>query len=143
MPLKDYTTTVAVHRSAGEITAALVKSGARGVAQEYDDEGHVTGLEFAIPVSGEMLRYALPVRANAVWTVLKGQKVQPRYLERDHVEKVAWRIMRDWVLAQPAIIETQMVSLPQVMLPYMRTDDGTTVYARFESTRALPSGNSR
>lgn len=141
MPLKDYSTTVAVHRSVGEITEAPVKAGARGVAQEYDDAGHVAGLEFAIPVAGEVMRYVLPVRASAVWAVLKDQRVQPRFLERDHVERVAWRIMRDWVLAQLAIIETQMVSLPQVMLPYMRVEGGGTVFDQFEA-RALPSGAS-
>lgn len=139
MPLKDYTTVVTVHRSIGEITEALVKAGARGIGQEYDDDGHVAGLEFAIPVAGDMLRYALPVRAAAVAEVLTRQKVSPKYRERDHVERVAWRIMRDWVLAQLAIIETQMVTLPQVMLPYMRIDGDTTVYEKFAETRALPA----
>lgn len=140
MPLKDYSTTVPVHRSIGEITQALVKSGARGVAQGYDEHGHVTGLEFAIPQPTGMTRYVLPVRSSAVAEVLHKQKVSPRFQEHEHVERVSWRIMRDWVLAQLAIIETQMVSLPQVMLPYMLTEDGSTVFERFEAQRSLTAG---
>lgn len=133
MPLKDYSTTVPVHRSIGEITEALVKAGARGVAQGYSAEGHVTGLEFAIPMPGGMAHYQLPVSADAVGKTLAKQKVQARFQAWEHVERVAWRIMRDWVLAQLAIIETQMVSLPQVMLPYLRTESGETVFERWES----------
>jgi hypothetical protein len=72
--------------------------------------------------------------------VLKRQRVASRYLTPDHVERVAWRILGDWIAAQAAIIETEMVTLPQVMLPYMRTDDGSTVFERYETTRALPVG---
>ena len=139
MPLKDYTTTVPVHRSIAEITKYLVAAGARAVAQEYTAEGGVKALTFAIPLAGVQLTYLLPVDAEAVRRVLLRQKVQQRYLSAEHCDRVAWRIMRDWVSAQAAIIQTQMVTLHQVMLPYMRTEDGTTVYERFELTHSVPA----
>lgn len=141
MPLKDYTTVVPVHRSIGEITQALVKAGARGVAQEYAADGSVAGLQFAILHNGQMLRYDLPVSAGAVGRVLTRQRVAPKYTSHEHVERVAWRIMRDWVLAQLAILETDMVTLPQIMLPYLVDGSGLTLYQQWEtSTQALPAG---
>jgi hypothetical protein len=141
MPLKDYTTVVPVHQSIAEITKALVKAGARGVAQEYAADGSVAGLQFAIPHHDQMLRYDLPVSAGAVGQVLTRQRVAAKYTRREHVERVAWRIMRDWVLAQLAILETNMVSLPQVMLPYLVGDNGHTLYQQWENSfRALPAG---
>jgi hypothetical protein len=139
VPLKDYTTTVSVHRTIGEITEMLVKAGARGVMQEYGDHGRVTALKFVIPFDRAMLSYALPIDADRVRKVLAEQRVAGKYLELAHCERVAWRIVRDWIAAQLAIIETEMVTVQQVMLPYMLTEDGQTVFARFRSTRALPA----
>jgi hypothetical protein len=42
--------------------------------------------------------------------------------------RVAWRIIKDWVDAQLAIIETEMVTLEQVFLPYMQVKDNKTLY---------------
>jgi len=137
MPLKDYTTGVSSHRTVGEITELLVKAGARGVAQEFDTDGRIVGLEFAVVLNGEALRYTLPVRASAVQGVLARQRVDRKYQTDEHAERVAWRIMRDWVAAQLAIIETQMVTFDQVMLPYLRTDDGSTMFERYVAQRAL------
>lgn len=140
MPLLNYRTIVPVGRTISEITTRLVKAGARGVATEYDPNGRLVGIEFAIPFGSETLRYRLPCRLAAVREVLKRQRVAATYLKPDHVERVAWRILGDWIAAQLAIIETEMVTLPQVMLPYMRTETGETVFERFETTRALPAG---
>lgn len=141
MPLLNYTTTVAVSRTLTEITKRLVHVGARGIAHEYDANGRLVGLEFAVQVRSEMLSYRLPCRTDAVRDVLKRQRVAARYLTPDHVERVAWRILGDWIAAQAAIIETEMVTLPQIMLPYMRTADGSTVFERYEINRALPAAS--
>jgi YD repeat-containing protein len=140
MALMNYTTKVPVGRTLQEITTKLVKAGARGVATEYDGHGRLVGIEFAIRHGNETLSYTLPCRVAAVREVLKRQRVEARYLTAEHMERVAWRILGDWVAAQLAIIETEMVSLPQIMLPYLRTEDGSTVFERFETTRALPAG---
>jgi hypothetical protein len=121
MPLKDYTTTVDTHRTIGEITGMLVKAGADGVAQEYE-AGRVKALTFAIKRGSLVLTYILPIDPEAVRKVLAGQHVKGQYLDLDHCERVAWRIAKDWIAAQLAFIETGMVSLTQVMLPYLRGD---------------------
>jgi hypothetical protein len=46
----------------------------------------------------------------------------------DHARNVAWRVVKDWVEAQLAIIETRMVTTAQVFLPYAVTANGQTLY---------------
>jgi len=36
----------------------------------------------------------------------------------DQSRRVGWRIIRQWLEAQLAIVETQMVTIEQVFLPY-------------------------
>lgn len=140
MPIANYTSSVAPTKSVNEITEMLVKAGARGVATEYDG-GRVTALTFALVFAGDTYHYTLPVHIDKVLATLKAQKVDRRFLTHEHAERVAWRILRDWVRAQMAIIATEMVSTPQVFLPYMRTSTGGTVYDNWEIGRQLPAGS--
>lgn len=140
MPLLNYSTSVPVDRTIMEITRDLVKAGATQVGSQYDGHGRVTGLSFSITLGGQTYAYTLPVRAEAVHAVLTRQRVEGRYSSRAHAEQVAWRITRDWVRSQLAIIQTEMVTLDQVMLPYMHTNDGATVYDNFKAGRSLPAG---
>jgi hypothetical protein len=140
MALLNYSTTVPAAKTAGEVTRDLVKAGARAIATEYDANGRAIGMTFAVVVRGDTLHYSLPVRIGAVRDVLVAQKVERRYQTAEHAERVAWRILRDWVRAQLAIIETEMVSLEQVMLPYLRTDTGQTVFERYQENRLQITG---
>jgi hypothetical protein len=36
-----------------------------------------------------------------------------------HASKVAWRVIKDWLAAQIALIESEMATLDEVMLPYL------------------------
>jgi hypothetical protein len=59
--------------------------------------------------------------------VLKKDRIR-RWDDEDYVYRVAWRNIRDWVLAQMALYETQIVELPQVFLPFAQGKNGKTVY---------------
>ena len=48
--------------------------------------------------------------------------------DREQAEMTAWRNVRDWVLAQMALIESCDVPMQQIFLPYMADDRGRTVY---------------
>lgn len=128
MPLLNYTTKVPVKRTIDEIHALLVKAGARSFMTDYDDDGKPSGIAFQVGTPLGRRAYTLPVHPKRVYDVLL-RDATPRYLSSpDQAERVAWRILKDWVEAQMAIIETEMVTLDQVMLPYMQDDDGRTMY---------------
>lgn len=48
MPLLNYTTKVDVYTTLGAIQGQLVKHGAKTTMQDYDNDGHIAALTFAI-----------------------------------------------------------------------------------------------
>lgn len=129
MPLLNYTTKVDIFTTLGQIQSQLVKHGARKILQEYDGDGHVEAVSFMIdtPVGVQAVR--LPANVEAVQRVLTKQKVK---CDREQAERVAWRIVKDWVEAQMAILESEMVSMAEIFMPYMIADrDGNTMYQLF------------
>jgi hypothetical protein len=139
----NYTTEVPASRTVGQLQEILAKAGARAILAEYDGAGRVVGLSFTIATVTGPQAFTLPVRPSRVHEVLQRQRVPPRYRTPEQAERVAWRIVKDWVEAQLAIIHTGMVGLDQVMLPYLRTADGTTLYERYQAhgVALLEAGN--
>lgn len=130
--LLNYTTTVDVHRSVGEITGMLVTHGARSIMTDYDERGNPVAIRFLVPTQYGETGFALPANSEAVLKVLTRQKsagkVPPRFVTREQAHRVAWRILKDWLEAQLAIIESEMVTIDQVMLPYRVEPDGRSLY---------------
>jgi hypothetical protein len=142
MALLNYTTAVPVGRTIGQVQQLLVEAGARQVMTSYDSFGSATGIAFAVETDHGVRTFLLPVNSDRVETVLKRDRVAPRYSTPEHAARVAWRIVKDWIEAQLAIIRTEMVTLDQVMLPYMRSDDGRTMYELYlDRQLALPAGS--
>ena len=127
-PLLNYTTTVDAPRTVAEIEKILVKHGARSFLKNYDDEGCIESVSFLVPHPKGDISIRLPVDPDAVLKVLTRQRVQPRYRDQSHAVRVAWRIVKDWVEAQMAILETEMVKLEQIFLPYVITPSGQTLF---------------
>ena len=137
MPILNYTTKIDAAKTAGEVQALLAKAGANGVAMTYEG-GEPTGLAFTAMTPFGLREFTLPTNWQSVQSVLRRQKVQPAYCTPEHAKRVAWRIVKDWVEAQLAIIQTEMVTIDQVMLPYMRNgDDGATVFEQYQERQQL------
>ncbi|MBA7558329.1 hypothetical protein ES705_51128 [subsurface metagenome] len=131
-PLLDYTSTVPVSRTVAQVQAKLVEHGARAVMMEYDDRGRITALAFNVKMPNGDLQIRLPIDAAATLRVLQRQadnrEIPARYAREEHAYRVAWRNIFHWVLAQLALLETEMVRLEQIFLPYVITPGGQTVY---------------
>ena len=50
----------------------------------------------------------------------------------------SWANIRDWILAQMALIDARMVKTEEVFFPYLLDQGGQTVYERFEQRQLLP-----
>ncbi|MDD3212094.1 MAG: hypothetical protein PHY64_00340 [Eubacteriales bacterium] len=137
MPILNYTTKIDVYKTLGEIQGILVKHGARKVLQEYDAKGNIMGLSFMVEVAGKMLPIQLPANVDRILVVLQRQKVK---CDREQAERIAWRIIKDWIAAQMAILETEMVTLDEVFLPYMLQNDGKTLYQAFQESQYKLTG---
>lgn len=45
--------------------------------------------------------------------------------------------MKDWVEAQMALLDIEMVRFEEIFLPYIETDTGQTVYERLEKQQFM------
>lgn len=136
MPIKDYTTKIPAARTAAQVQEVLRKAGASGVAIQFED-GEPAALAFTVNTQLGFREFSLPTNWQAVQAVLIKQRVPPALRNAEHARRVAWRITKDWVEAQLAIIQTEMVTIDQVMLPYMRTDTGSTVFEQYRDQQLL------
>lgn len=128
MPIKNYTTQVPANRSIQEIQETLVKHGATGVLLEYEQgTGRIHSMKFILEMKGRKMPFQLPVDWRAFQCVLTEQRVA-RHSDPDFCYRIAWRVVRDWVMAQMALYETQMVTIPQIFLPYAVAKNGQTLY---------------
>lgn len=139
MPLLNYTTTIAPQKTVMEIQTALAKAGASKIMTEMDDGGNIVALSFELknPEAGAPIVFRLPTDWHPVHDTLLRQRVSARLQTPEQALRVAWRITKDWVEAQLAIIETKMVTPAQVFLPYALTHDGSTVYEYIANNQHL------
>ena len=137
MALLNYTTKIDVEKTVGELQKSLASHGASAILTDYED-GYVKAISFKITLEGRSIGFRLPTDWVPVLELLKEDKKVPRSLcTREQAVRVAWRIVKDWVLAQMAIIDTRMVTMEEVFLPYAVTQSGQTLAESFKSGNNL------
>lgn len=141
-PILNYTTTIEAEKSIMEIEKILVAHGARAVMKDYDNTGFPVALSFVIKSPQGDFPVRLPADPEVVLKVMVKQKARSGLVNRAQAYRVAWRIIKDWVEAQMAILETEQVKIDQIFLPYIETNNGATVYQLFQAKRdlLLPGG---
>ena len=139
MSLANFSTTVPVHRTADEIMSILRRNGARRIMADYDDRGDITAIVWAVehPDYG-ILPFRLPVRPEKTLQVMRNDHVAFRYLNMDHAKRVAWRITKDWIRAQMALLQTEMVRMEELFLPYMLTGAKRTMFEELQDLNFRP-----
>ena len=140
MPLLNYTTTIEVHKTLGEIQKALVQHGARKLMYDYDDQGRILSLSFSIMTPDGEKGIRLPGNVPAIYEVLKQQKKAGKIkINSDYAqaERVAWRIIKDWTESQMAILESQMVQIEEIFLPYMLNRKGETFFQAYQQKQLM------
>jgi hypothetical protein len=142
----NYTTEIAVGKTLGEIGEMLRLHGASDVMTSYDDNRQPTLMQFVIKTQWGPRPFALPANVEGVYNVLLRQadarKIGQKYATREQAQRVAWRIVREWLAAQLAMIEAELVTLEQTMLPYLLVRPGQTLYkALDEGQLQLPQVN--
>ena len=142
MPIANYSTSVPATKTVGEIQVLLATAGARSIMMDFDDDHRVSAVSFIAQTKHGDLSFRLPADVNAVLAVMEAEGLQNRFCTQEHAERVAWRILKDWVRAQMALIEVEMVTLEEVFLPYMLANDGKhTLYeVMVEKGFYLPEG---
>lgn len=147
-PPLNYTTKVPARRTAAECVELLAEAGADAVACQYRERQPV-GLSFRLTTPEGPRDFTMPVNVDGVHQMLvkankagefrsDGYRVSA-YGTRDHAANVAWRVVRDWLEAQLAIIAAEMATLDEVMLPYLQVSPGRTLWEEIRERGQLPA----
>lgn len=143
MAILNYTTTIDAFKTVSEIEYILMRHKAKSIMKDYDGES-ITGLSFLIDTGTQQIPVRLPAKVDRCLLVLQKEKrANPRKQikdTREQAERVAWRILKDWVEAQMALLDIEMVRFDEIFLPYIQTSDGRTVYERLEEKSFLLEG---
>lgn len=116
--IKNYTTDVPADRTVLEIEKMLIGFGADAIMKSYRPDGRIEALSFKYQGRG----YRLPTDIERCLTLLKetpGYSRKDRGWQEAQAERVAWRVIRDWLDSQIALTRIGQAELDQIMLPYM------------------------
>ena len=140
MPLSNYTSGMPINRIFDNIQKMLVSRGAKQIMFDYDN-GLATGIMFTIQSPKGLLPIKLPVRIEKIKQVFKNDGI--RYKDELQPYRTGWKNIHDWIKAQLAMLDTEMVKLEEIFLPYMTDNKGQTYFEIMENRNfALPTGES-
>lgn len=128
MAILNYTTKIDSTKTISEITQCLVKHGATKIVSDYEN-GIPVSVTFTININENPVFYSLPANYAGVLRAMEKSKSVPRSLcSKEQAIRVSWRIIKDWVEAQMAIVEADLAEMAEVFLPYAITKNGNTFY---------------
>ena len=133
MPIANYTTSIKAEKTVGEIQGMLARAGALQVLFDFDGPV-VSAISFRLEHDGAMVSFRLPANISSIYVVLQRDDGVPRRLKTtEQAAKVAWRIIKDWLRAQLAIVEAEQAEMVEVFLPYAQNPaTGQTLYKQLE-----------
>ena len=145
--IKNYTSGCTINRSVSEIQNLLSAKGAEKIMVDYKNN-EPTGIMFLISTPKGQMPIKLPVKTENVERIFQLNK-KPKYdwmkpeplnaQEKEQAKRTAWKNIYDWIDAQLALLETEMVKLEEIFLPYVVMGK-QTVFEHFESGNLLASG---
>ena len=104
MPLLNYTTTIEVSKTVGEISSKLANAKACAILTELED-GIVSAISFRINTEFGVLTFRLPANVQRFYQVMvRDRRVPSRLRTKQQAARVAWRVVKDWLEAQLAMI---------------------------------------
>ncbi len=139
--LLNYTTEIEPMRTAGEIIGLLAAKGAKSINVDYS-AGEPIALWFRIEIHGADIAFRLPCNYEGALRTLK-RTAPPRYQSTIQAKRVAWRIIKDWVEAQLALVECEQAEMGEVFLAYAVAGNNQTLFQLFKenSNRLLGPGS--
>jgi hypothetical protein len=101
----------------------------------WNVEGKTSAISFRVQTEFGLLTFRLPARIAEVHQVLRSKAIPPRLRTREQAERVAWRIVKDWLEAQLALIQAGLATVGQVFLPFCQDPAGVTLYERMRKAK--------
>jgi hypothetical protein len=142
----NYTTTVDAEKTAYECLAMLGRFGASQIGITFRDDRMPDGLSFVLMTRWGRRGFDLPVDAASTLKVLtraaEARRIRPGYAHPEQADRVAWRVMKDWLESQLALIEAGLMDAERVLSPYMLVEPGKTMLDIYAEQHAIAAGAS-
>ena len=143
MAILNYTTEIDPERTIMEIQKCLVRHGATKVVTDFKGTVPVA-VTFCLILNGNTVGFSLPANYSGVLKAMQKDNDIPKKLKtEEQAIRVSWRIIKDWIEAQMAIVEAQLVDMAEVFLPYLITKSGNTLYHDIQKNPTLFLGDGR
>lgn len=149
----NYSTAIPAAQTVGECQALLAEAGAASVAVHYENR-EPAGLSFRLDTPHGPRAFTLPVNVDGAHAVIgKMLRQNPPHVSRAQLNKlgsrrhagdVAWRVARDWLEANLALVAAGMAEVTEIMLPYLVIgDDDRTLWQAYREREqaAIGMGN--
>jgi|SRR6056297_675530 len=139
MVLKNYTTSISVEKTMMEIEKILASHGASHIFKMYNDDHQPMALAFKASINGQLISFKLPMEEDKILRVFqievnKGKLPKKYYSDKDQARRTGWRIIKDWVVAQMALIEIHVVKFEEIFLPYIYDEvNNKTLFEKLEN----------
>ena len=122
-------TKIPAERTIVEIQKMLAKHGATAVLTEYTPENTVASVSFRLDHQGQPVFFRLPANVDPIYVILQNEGDRPWKRTIEHATNVAWRIVRQWIEAQLAIVQAEQVEMVEAFLPFAQNPKtGHTLY---------------
>ncbi len=135
VPIKNYSTKVPAERSIHAILKCLRLAGAQSIQWEYDQLGRHSGLAFQLPSqSFGTVQFRLPLALPALERALRDQATRGvismrTVADSTQVERVALRLLLDWLRMQLALTAGGLLTFEQAWFGYLMANEaGQTTY---------------
>lgn len=139
MTVRNYSTQINVEKTVTEIEKILVKFGANGIYKEYQNS-QLTGIMFYLIKDGTKIPFKIPVQIEKTKSIIR-KAVNERKLSKKYSyepllsiqgERVAWRIIKDWIDSQLSLLEINFADAIEILLPYaFDVIENKTMYQKF------------
>jgi hypothetical protein len=116
MPILNFTTKIDAWKTVNEIQQILSKHGITHI--NIKNEGSMPiAVSFTIMFRGQPLNFLLPCNHEGVFKALKNDRKVPHSSKTmEQAVRTSWRIIKDWVQAQMAIVEADISPIEEVFL---------------------------
>lgn len=132
------TTKIDPEQTVGEIQKVLGKYGAEKILTEYKNN-EVSSVSFSIKINNNDIPFKLPCRQEAIYKFLscRIKKYHSGTEKRIQIQakRVAWRQILRWIEAQLALVETNMVKIQEVFMPYIQVNEKQTLFDKLEQEK--------
>lgn len=135
MAILNYTTQIDFNKTVGEIYSILARAKVQQISTDYEN-GQPSAIRFMLIYIEQPVYFRLPCNVDGVYKSLCNAKNVPNKMRnKDQARRVAWRIIKDWIEAQLAIVESQQAQITEVFLPYVINENNQTLFQAFTESK--------